>query len=78
MHIKAVRTFIESVLIYGIKSKFQTFEIKALPQNIPKIHKELEKVFGDGNQEQDDDFGDEGDDEYHSYVSFKLNVVGLS
>lgn len=78
MHIKAVRTFIESVLIYGIKSKFQTFEIKALPKNIPKIHKELEKVFGDGNQEQDDDFGDEGDDEYHSYVSFKLNVVGLS
>ncbi|KAH0792885.1 V-type proton ATPase subunit C [Histomonas meleagridis] len=79
LHIKAIRIFVESILLYGIKSEFQAFRVCALPKNIPKIHKELEKVFSDGILDGDDGGEDMMNDEteYHPYVSFKLNLVGL-
>ena len=77
MHIKSIRIFVESILLYGIKSDFQTFLVCALPKNIPKIHKELEKVFNDGIQGGEGDDAMIDDNEYHPYVSFKLNLVGL-
>jgi V-type H+-transporting ATPase subunit C len=79
MHVKALRVFVEATLLYGIPPNFKSFLVACSPKNIPKIHKELEKTFTDGIQDALDDSKDQGADEsdYHPYVSFQLNLVGL-
>ena len=78
IHVKALRAFVESVLVYGIGSNYKAFLIEASTKNISKIHKELEKKFKDGIQDDMSDDGDAGEEnEYHPYVSFQLNLLNL-
>lgn len=75
--IKALRIFVESILLYGIKSQFSVFLIKATTKNISKIHKELQKSFHDETQDDPVDDPNDIEGEYHSYVSFQVNFAGL-
>ncbi|OHS93297.1 V-ATPase subunit C family protein [Tritrichomonas foetus] len=81
LHIKALRVFAESTLLYGIPPNFQAFLIDATPKNIPKIHKELEKVYNDGLPDMHDkaDENDNFDDSEleHPYFSSQINLLGL-
>lgn len=78
IHLKALRVFIESVLLYGIGANYKAFLIEASTKNIGKIHKELEKKFKDAIQDDMSDDGDAGEEnEYHPYVSFQLNLLNL-
>ena len=78
IHVKALRVFVESVLLYGIGANYKTFLIEASTKNIAKIHKELEKKFKDGIQDDMSDDGEAGEEnEYHPYVSFQLNLMNL-
>ena len=76
LHIKALRIFVESKLLYGIPTEFRSYLVEASMKSIPRIHRELEKVFGDGMELGDDD-QQEGENEYHPYVSFPINLNGL-
>lgn len=78
IHVRALRVFVESVLLYGIGANYKTFLIEASTKNIAKIHKELEKKFKDGIQDDMSDDGDaDGENEYHPYVSFQLSLLNL-
>jgi V-type H+-transporting ATPase subunit C len=77
VHIKAVRIFVEATLLYGIESKFKTYLVVASPKNAQKIHKQLSAVFDDGMQDGAGDDAAGEDSEYHPYVSFQLNLLGL-
>lgn len=84
MHIKALRVFVESRLLYGFKTEFKSFLIETTNKNIPKIHKALSTVFNDGmesNGKDDDDNADltaEDADLVYSYFCSKINLVGLT
>jgi V-type H+-transporting ATPase subunit C len=77
VHIKAVRIFVEATLLYGIETRFRSYLVIASPKNVTKIHKQLSLVFDDGMTDAaaDDAVGE--DSEYHPYVSFQLNLLGL-
>ena len=77
IHLRALRIFVESTLLYGIPPKFQTFLIKAAAKNVARIHRNLEAVFGDGMGADDDEGAVSEENEYHSYVSFSVNLYGL-
>ena len=76
LHLKALRIFVESKLLYGIPTEFRSYLVEASMKSIPRIHRELEKVFGDGMDIGDDDAQDV-ENEYHPYVSFQINLNGL-
>jgi V-type H+-transporting ATPase subunit C len=79
MHVRATRIFVEATLLYGIPPSFKTFLLTSQVKNLPKIHKELEKQFADEipGVGGDDDEGTAEDSEYHPYVSYHVNLVGL-
>ncbi|EAX97254.1 V-ATPase subunit C family protein [Trichomonas vaginalis G3] len=76
MHIRALRVFVESTLLYGIPPNFKAYLIKSNTKGMQRIHKNLEQVFGD-DMGGDDDDGADVDSEYHPYVSFNFNLLGL-
>lgn len=84
MHIKALRVFVESRLLYGFKTEFKAFLIETTNKNIPKIHKALSTVFNDGmesNGKDDDDGQDltaEDADLVFSYFCSQINLIGLT
>ena len=82
MHIKALRAYAESKLLYGIKSPFQCYMIETTQRNIPKIHKALEERFSDGlddsnDKKDDDDDQMEDADLEHSYFANQINLIPL-
>ena len=82
IHVKALRVFAESVLLYGIPINFRAFLKHTTPKNIPKIHKELERVFNDGlsdgDKKDDDDDPADDDDLVHPYFCSQINLLGLT
>jgi len=73
-HLRAVRVFVESKLLYGIPAKFSTYLIKTSIKNTQQIHKGFEKIYFDGIPTDDNPDGNEAD-EYHPYVSFIFNIA---
>ncbi|KAK8885551.1 hypothetical protein M9Y10_041001 [Tritrichomonas musculus] len=84
MHVKALRVFVESRLLYGINTQFNAYLIEATTKNIAKIHKSLQTEYDDGmeaDDKGDDDNNDlnaEDADLVYSYFSSKINIVGLT
>jgi V-type H+-transporting ATPase subunit C len=77
IHLRALRVFVESKLLYGIPANFRAYLIETNMKNAQRIHHELEKVFNDGMQMDDDEQNANEENEYHPYVSFPINLYGL-
>lgn len=69
IHIIGIKIFIESILLYGIKSNFTSISISTTQQNITKIHKKLEDLFGDGYSNLMNE-----ENEFHSYASYEFDI----
>lgn len=75
-HVRALRVFVESTLLYGIPPNFRAYLVKTTAKSAIRIHKNLEATFGDDLAVDDDDNA-EVENEYHPYVSFSFNLLGL-
>jgi len=72
MHIKVIRTFVESVLRYGLPVDFTAGLFKVLPGKDQELTNSLDKAFGEnGGKDDDDDMGEDGE-EYHDFVLLKF------
>jgi V-type H+-transporting ATPase subunit C len=78
IHVKALRTFIESVLRYGLPVNFQAAVVK--PYKSPKkvqtllnqLYEDLDTNFDVGKEDDHIDLAGIVTQDYHPYVFFKL------
>jgi V-type H+-transporting ATPase subunit C len=70
MHIKVIRVFVESVLRYGLPVDFTAVLYKVHANKEKDLENALDKELGTGGA--DDDYENDGEEDYHDFVMLKF------
>lgn len=78
MHVKAMRVFVESVLRFGSKAKFQAFVLSPKASATAAARKALAEILSKGSRSfGDEKAGQDDDEEFYPYVSLSFVPFGV-